>query len=822
MLGRERLLERLTQARRSRCIAVTGPAGSGKSALLGAWKLVLVPLGFVVAWLSLAAEDDDPVRLLDAIAASLAKAVPGLIGNPAESDDDAAADDAIERRGIALVRGVAAHPRDLVLMLDDTQHLAAAATRDALQWLLDYAPLNLHIVLASRGAVRVSLERLRSRGQTVELNHADLRFTPTESEQYAKAQLGEVDARTLRLLHELSDGWVAGLQLLVLDFKRKRQAAKGAVESVGRLPVRDVSTFVQYFDQEVLSLLTPDALDYLLRVAPCNRFTPAMCAALAGRPEAAGAVASLLVRLESDDVFLVPEDGRGVDASYRLHPLLRETLLARFAAQSEAFRREVHARAFDFLRERGQLDEAIDHAVQAGQAAAAAAMVEQRASAIFVRGGRRRLITLLQRLPQEQVQASPTLQMWMVRSQLYLRELDACETSLDHLEAQLLPAQKADRLSATVLRAALAVQRDDIDAALALLPKLLDTPADATEIALGGRNNILSWLYMFQGDYEKARQVQVDAQQLTVDGLPLEATAVGSLYGRCLIGLSYALQGQMTRAERIYRAVATEAERGGRAFADAHCLAIALLGDALYELSDTEQARRLLEDQVAVVERVSIPDAVLRVLRLLASASWQAGKDQECFAWLKRFEDYAQRYGLERLLVHSLSDQMHYRLLLGELTAADMLLARMLEVQSRRSSAQYGLHGEITELVQRSRIRMAVATGKLDDAAAWLEDLIAQCEARGRQRAVVQFLIKGAVVDARRGKVDGARRKVLEALRLGHRLGLQRSLVDADPAARALLAEYAQSEILDPVLAFYAERVVTTPMRCGAAPVAAP
>jgi len=48
-VGRERLLARLTAARHLRCIAVTGPAGAGKSALIAAWRRALVPMGFEVA-----------------------------------------------------------------------------------------------------------------------------------------------------------------------------------------------------------------------------------------------------------------------------------------------------------------------------------------------------------------------------------------------------------------------------------------------------------------------------------------------------------------------------------------------------------------------------------------------------------------------------------------------------------------------------------------------------------------------------------------------------------------------------------------------------
>lgn len=113
-----------------------------------------------------------------------------------------------------------------------------------------------------------------------------------------------------------------------------------------------------------------------------------------------------------------------------------------------------------------------------------------------------------------------------------------------------------------LLQTALAVQRDDAEGAQAVLPRLLEAPPQADAMALGGRNNLLSWLYTQRGEFERARRIQLDAPMLAVEGVPLLGAATGSLQGRCLVGLSYAMQGDMTKAERAYRAVLSDAEAG--------------------------------------------------------------------------------------------------------------------------------------------------------------------------------------------------------------------------------------------------------------------
>ncbi|MGJ7509809.1 LuxR C-terminal-related transcriptional regulator [Variovorax sp. GT1P44] len=812
IVARERLLARLLEARRLRCITVTGPAGSGKSTLIAAWRQALVPLGTDVAWFTSTADDNQPARFLDGLLASVARIDPALVGEAARSRNPTIESDpdGIERLAISLVRGIAAHPRDLLLVLDDVHHLTHPAIQDALQWLLDYAPPNLHIVLASRGAVRLSLDRLRSQSQTLELDQRDLRLTPAESAQYLKAQLGdEADARTIRTLHDLSDGWVAGLRLFTLDWKKKQIEAgrAGPGEPFARLPARDALAVTQYFEQEVLSLLAPAELDLLVRAAACSRFCAPLCAALLDTPEAVAEASALLTRLDGNDLFVFPVESQSPEAWYRLHPLLRETLLARFAALDPSTRQAVHARAFAWFRDKGLLEDAVRHAVQAGQPAQAAALIDQCAQSLIVRGERRELVALLHQMPPRQIEESFRMRLWLARAQFFERDTDACVETLDGL-ARDLPADSAVlRFHLATLQAALAVQRDDTAAALAIRPQLLDVPPDAEPLAVGARNNILSWLHTQQGEYEKARRLLLDAPTLLVDGAPLVASAAGSLQGRCLVGLSYALEGRMTQAERIFRAVAAEAEQGGKACADAWYLALSLLSDVLYELNDARQALALLENKVDMLERIAMPDAVLRVYRVLAAANWQAGNPVAAFAHVDRLQAYGTRNQLDRLLAHGLGDEVHYRLLLGELTAAEAALARLNAIEARHASASSGAPDEIGEVAQRARIRLTATLGDFESAASQLATLIAQCEERGRQRTVAHLLVKSAAVDARLGRYGPARQKLLDALRRGHRLGLLRSLIDADPAARTMMGELAQTESLDPVLAFYVERL---------------
>ncbi len=819
IVARERLLAELLDARRKRCVVLQGPAGCGKTSVLIAWREALLSLGFDMAWLTLAPEDNDLTHFLDYLVASLAHVDPAMCHEAALLGGRGTDNEAVERTIIALVRGIASHPNDFVLVLDDLHHLANARSHEALQWLLDYAPPNLHLVLVSRGSVPLSLGRPRDQGLVLELDMRDLRFTAAESAQFLRAQLGEISSRDARYIHEQTDGWAAGLQLFALSLKKRKPGAADvtSADPLVHATLQDARGFAAYFEREVLSRLGVPEVELLVRMSSCSRLCASLCVALIGAEQSADDVRSMLTRLESDNLFIAPIESSGSETWYRLNPLFRETLLERFNARSELHQREVHLAAWIWFRDHDHPDEAVRHALLAGEAGAAADLVLRVARNMQVKGDLRKLVGLIGLLPHAEVQSRIGLRLWMVHLHLYAREFDACAAGLARLQADIPDDDAHSGHRRILLLAALTIQRDDLDGATAVLPEVLQIPADADSLIVGGRNNLLSLIYMRLGEYEQARRIQMEAPLLFVDGVPLMGTSTGALNGRCMIGFSYALEGKFVQVERICRDVLHDADQRGSAAADAACFAAALLGEVQYESGEIDAARKLLEDRVDVLERVSIPDSVVRVLSVLAATHWVAGHQLDAFAYLERLEEYALQHGLTRLVAHSVSEQVHRHLSCGQFDAAQAGLTRLDMIASRLDTGSCATSAETRMMVERAHIDWCIAHEDLDGAAARLQTLIPICEARGWQRHVAYFQMQGALVDARRGRADAARQAVLSALRLGHRLGLVRSLLDADPGALDLITTVVQGEAHDPVLSFYMGRLQAAQQRASGA-----
>lgn len=808
-IPRAHLLAQLTEARRKRCIVIQGPAGCGKTAALLAWREALLPLAFDVAWLALTPDDNDVTHLLDRLASSLAQVAPHIGREALVLAGRGVDDEMVERTIVALDAGIAAHERELVLVLDDLHLVTSAQIHEALQWLVDYAPANLHLALVSRGAVPLSLGRLRDQGLVLELDMRELRFSVSESEAFLRAQLGAIDPREARQLHELADGWAAGLQLFALQMKRKKQTVSEilSADTLTRTQLLDAGAFAHYFEREVLSRLQREEVDLLVRLSICPQFSSSLCVALVNETTNPASVPALLTKLASDNLFMTAVDGSDAAGWYRLNPLFREILLQRFRGYPQAQQRHAHLAASDWFRAHGQPDEAVRQALLAGEADMAADLVLKVARSMQARGELRKVIGLMRLLPLEQVQKRTGLRLWHAQLQLYAREYDACAAEIAELAADIPEHDRSLRYRLTLIEATLAIQRDDTDAAMTILPHLLYTPPDADGIACGARNHALSWLYMHRGEYERARRIQLDSPPPMVDGTALMGTASGILNGRCLIGFSYALEGKYLQTERICREVLQEADARGTAAAEPACLAAALLGEVLYEFNELDAARKLLESRIEVLERVSIPDSMLRVTTVLSAVRWVAGHRLDSFAWLQRLEDYAAQHDLYRLLAHSMAEQVQRHLQCGQYEAAEKALARLDEVARHVLPTQHSRLSDVRMAVGRTHANWAISHLEFDKAAQQLETLVELSHARGWQRHATCFEMQLAVVESRRGRDEAAHALALAAVRRGHRLGLVRSLLDADPGSLKLIHQTIDAEPADPVLTFYLNRL---------------
>src|SRR6266478_6592317 len=183
---RPRLLERLNEGLHRNLTLISAPAGFGKTTLVSEW---VEGIERPTAWLSLDEGENDPARFLtylvaalQTIAATIGEGVLGALQSPQPPPPEAIL--------TALLNDLTTIQDQFVLVLDDYHVIDAKPIDQALTFLLEHLPPQMHLVIATREDPQLPLARLRARGQLTELRVTDLRFTLSETAEFLNQGMG--------------------------------------------------------------------------------------------------------------------------------------------------------------------------------------------------------------------------------------------------------------------------------------------------------------------------------------------------------------------------------------------------------------------------------------------------------------------------------------------------------------------------------------------------------------------------------------------------------------------------------------------------------
>ncbi len=188
---RTRLIERLNEGLDRKSTLISAPAGFGKTTLVGEWVGARERFEPKVraAWLSLDEGDHDLARFLAYLTSAAQTIAPNVgvgLASLLESQHPLPSESILT----ALVNEINAIRDRAVLVLDDYHVLGSKTIDEALVFLLEHLPSQIHLVIATREDPGLPLARLRARGQLTELRAADLRFTPSEAAEFLNQVMG--------------------------------------------------------------------------------------------------------------------------------------------------------------------------------------------------------------------------------------------------------------------------------------------------------------------------------------------------------------------------------------------------------------------------------------------------------------------------------------------------------------------------------------------------------------------------------------------------------------------------------------------------------
>ncbi|HRO89059.1 MAG TPA: hypothetical protein PLC06_01045 [Promineifilum sp.] len=307
---------------------ISAPAGYGKTTLTVTWlqqhETQSVGPHFHVAWVSLDDDDDNPNRFFACLAAAIQEAgVNWAPPNPHVWEFTDSPPVKTILTSLLNELNEFAGQASLILVLDDYHRIRSPVIHEALQFAVDHAPPNLHIILITREDPPLTLARWRARAQLTEIRAADLRFNPQEAAGFlAQTMALHLSADQIVALETRTEGWVAGLQLAALALKSTRpetgQSTEAFITSFGG----SHHYIIDYLMDEVLRRQDDTVRDFLRYTSVLERLCPSLCDAVSGHTDGR----ERLTQLEHANAFLIPLDNQR--EWYRYHHLMADSLQA--------------------------------------------------------------------------------------------------------------------------------------------------------------------------------------------------------------------------------------------------------------------------------------------------------------------------------------------------------------------------------------------------------------------------------------------------------------------------------------------------------------
>lgn len=770
IVRRPRLTDRRSVAQRPLLTLVSAPAGFGKTTLLSQWFAGSDATNPSTAWLALDAGDNDPSLFGSYLVAALQSLSP-QVGATAMSLLRSA--QPLRAAVAALINDIAVHADDVTIVLDDYHLVDAAEVHDAVAFLLDHAPANLHVVLATRADPPLPLARLRARGDLLEIRAGDLRFSIDEAATYLNGAMDlRLDADRVGALEARTEGWIAALQLAALSMQGRDDVAAFIENFTG-----DDRFVVDYLAEEVLDRQSADVRNFLVQTSVLDRLSGPLCDAVV---DSLGSKA-MLETLDRANLFLVRLDDRR--QWYRYHHLFADVLRARLLDEQPEHVAGLHLRASTWYERNDEVIEAIVHAMAGHHLERAAQLIETVAAMMRQTRQEATLRRWLETLPDAIFDARPVLTMSLVGARMATGDPAGVEALMNRVEQWLDPnstpivfdqsgfARLPTQLA--IHRAGLALLTGDINDTITHARTVLDLTEPSDHFPRGAASALLGLAQWSQGDLDGASGRYGDA----VDCFA-RTEFISDRLG-CSLALAdiQVAQGQLREAAQTLESALEQAAGHGtlRGVADMH----AGLSEIALAHNDLDAAARHLQTSSDLGEHAGLPQHAYR-WRVALARLRQASGDLEGALTLLDEAERVYNTDFSPSIRPIAAVRARVQLVRGDVSSA------------LRWAADRGLSvdDELTYVREYEHITLAhtlLAEGtrhprRVEDAVRLLDRLLNAAEHRHRTGNVIEILVALAIGHEMRGEQAGSMTALDRALTLAAPQGQLRVFIDAGPA----------------------------------------
>ena len=349
IVHRQELYEKLNIGLTRKLILISAPAGFGKTTIISDWiNQHKIP----TIWFSLDNGDNDPAVFLSYVISGI-QSIHKEFGQSAMRLLNSPNSPSVESITSLLINEIININQNFLLVLDDFHLIKSNEVLKLVTFLLEHIPGNIHIVILTRSDPSLSVPRLRSQHQLVELRSSDLSFSANDISVLfnKKLKLG-LSIDDVYSLETKTEGWIAGLQLTALSMQG-REDISGFIQDLKG----DNRYIMDYLIEEVLKIQTDDIKEFLLQTSIMEQMSAPLCNAVLNRNDSQ----LILETLEMNNMFVVPLDSERI--WYRYHHLFADLLKQRLLLLSDKRPEKLYSKACDWFEQNGMFEFALKNAL---------------------------------------------------------------------------------------------------------------------------------------------------------------------------------------------------------------------------------------------------------------------------------------------------------------------------------------------------------------------------------------------------------------------------------------------------------------------------
>ncbi|UCG29660.1 MAG: winged helix-turn-helix domain-containing protein [candidate division WOR-3 bacterium] len=644
-------------------------------------------------------------------------------------------------------------PGDALIVLDDYHNIDPSHEIDkALNYLLQHAPENLHLIIATRLQPHFPMTNLKARDDVFVLTNDNLTFNYNEIEQLFKEIHGIVlESDEILALEEHSEGWVTSLQLIL------QAAGKGLGKKLKpglpllqqKDPSKWWSDYFNYFAQEIYQNEPVEVRDFMVSISILEWLDNNACNEITRRKNSG----EILRYLEQKNAFV----SRMPNGHYRFHNLFREFLTSKW--RDTGLRRKTLLRAADHFRDKGQPGLAIPYYLEAGKHNQAARLIRKTGYQMTNSGKSRMVASHIERLPKNSVNTDP--QLLMVYS--YAQMSNGCPSeAITNLTKAIRLMKKQRKISKELAQAyydlgSIHFNLGNFETAKRWLLNALRSSSTKRALSNAAMFNSLGLIYSKAGGRKLKDAIACFRKASRIvhrfsENKGLEASIINNwAMAERKSGNLHSARHRIANAVELLKKEANFSPQFGSIFFNAARLNI-LLGNA-------DKSATILKRALELSQKYNDKCSLAIIWRGYALYYEDLGDLDTSMQHLQKAFSVFQDLHLNRMINLINKDFCRIYTALGRLTAAEQTIAEIWRLKKSRDDAE-------AVSIHTIEVKLRAAQNKLHDA----EDLIARTIRLAKKYALKYELFVALLVQAKLIHINGSESDTLKALRQAVRL----------------------------------------------------